>query len=72
MLHTQNDSVLLNCRPNAFNLEHCLSLIKTKVRTDNWSKVAIEKKSFCVYPYKTFGLSFLARSLLKTKVRLHV
>ena len=30
MLHTQNDSVLLNCRPNAFNLEHCLSLIKTK------------------------------------------
>ena len=44
MLYTQNDSVLLNCRPNAFNLEHCLSLIKTKVRTDNWSKVAIEKK----------------------------
>ena len=42
MQYSQNDSVLLNCCPNAFNLEHCL--VKTKVRTDNWSKAAIEKK----------------------------
>ena len=68
MLHTQNDSVLLNCRPNAFNLEHCLSLIKTKVRTDNWSKVAIEKKNhFVCIPTKLSDFLFLPGLYLKLR-----